>query len=134
MATWTLELRDDLFALRHPEDSSEYTASVFYVIATDYETGRRYAHDHLFKTAHVYEETDEDGYFSGIADTKWLDQPKAERFLAKVQAAQAAGKFTTPVGRPHWTEMDPVYGTARYEQLEPEIVAWEKSRDEFDLF
>ncbi len=134
---WTLGLQDDLFALTHPEDGSEYTASVFFVVATNEVTGERYAHDHRFYSAHTYAETDEDGYYCGIASHKELTVAQAEAFLAKVQAAQAAGRFTTPVDRNHWVETYPVYGSPAYIQSEPEQVAAEKAADlrlPFDLF
>lgn len=127
-ATWELEVRDDLFALAHPEDGSEYTASVFYIIATD-ARGTRYAHDHQFRSAETFEVHDEDGYSAGIRSFREEALAQAEALLAKMKAAQAAGRFTTPVGRDHWSEMDPVYGSEAYIRQEPMLVARERAEE-----
>jgi hypothetical protein len=111
---WELDLQDDLFALQHPEDGSEFTASVFYVVATNPVTGERYAHDHSFYSAHVVSGGDFDGDMGGIASYREEALAKAEAFLTKVKAAQAAGRFTSPVDRLHWNETYPVYGSRAY--------------------
>jgi hypothetical protein len=127
--TWDLSIRDDLFALTHPEDGSEFTASVFYVIA-EAPDGRRYAHEHRFYSAHVSCQVEPDGeYIGGIASYREKALAKAERFLAKVKAAQVAGRFVTPVDREHWYEIEPCYGSEAYCQQEVEIVADERARE-----
>lgn len=115
MIRWTLSIQDDLFGVQHPEDGSEFTASVFYIIATDERTGRRFAHDHSIKSAHAVSEYDADGeWFGGVASYRPEALAKAEALLAKMRAAQEAGTFVTPVGRAHWNEIYPVYGSPAY--------------------
>lgn len=117
---WELDLRDDLFALRHPEDGSEFTASVFYVVATAPD-GRRYAHEHRFGSAHVVVTDD----YMGIASYRQEALAKAERFFERVLAAQRAGLWTGP--NAHWHESDPVYGSEAYVRDEPMVVACERA-------
>lgn len=117
---WELDLRDDLFGLRHPEDGSEFTASVFYVVATSPD-GRRYAHERRFESAHVVIEDD----YMGIASYRAEALAKAERFFERVLTAQRMGLWEGPINT-HWHEIDPVYGSAAYVQAEPELVARER--------
>lgn len=115
MKTWTLELQDDLASVTHPEDGSEYTYSVFFVVATCEATGERFAHDFRFHSAEAFALDDEDGeYFCGIANHLEETRATAEAFLAKVKDGQAAGRWTSPVGRDHWNETYPVYGSPAY--------------------
>lgn len=88
---WELDLRDDLFGLIHPEDGSEFTASVFYVVATGPD-GRRFAHERRFESAHVVVEDD----YTGIASYRSEALIKAERFFEKVLSAQRAGLWEGP--------------------------------------
>lgn len=120
---WELDLRDDLFGLRHPEDGSEFTASMFYVVATSPD-GRRYAHGHRFESAHVVVEDD----YMGIASYRNEALAKAERFYERVLSAQQAGLWQGPTNA-HWHEIDPVYGSAAYVRVEPLLVARERAED-----
>lgn len=121
-AQWDLDLRDDLFGLRHhPEDGSEFTASVFYVVATGPD-GRRYAHEHRFESAHIVVEDD----YMGIASYRPKALAEAERLFEKVLAAQRMGFWTGPINA-HWHEIDPVYGSAAYVQAEPMLAARERA-------
>jgi hypothetical protein len=129
---FTLSIREDLFSLQHPEDGSDYTASVYYVVATD-KRGRRFAHDYRFKGAETFAEYDAEGdYFCGVRDTRETAIAKARWLLARIQHAMNAGAFGSPVGRQYWNEIDPVYGSEAYLAYEPEIVAQERiERGEF---
>lgn len=119
---WELDLRDDLFSLRHPEDGSEFTASVFYVVATSSD-GRRYAHAHRFPSAHVVVDDD----YMGISSYRAEAQAKAERFFERVLEAQRLGLWTGP--NAHWHEIDPVYGSWAYVRAEPALVARERAEE-----
>lgn len=130
---WELEVRDDLFGIQHPEDGSEYTASVFYITATAAD-GRRFAHDHRFHSAEAFSGYESDGeWYAGISSFREEALAKAEALLARMMAAQATGRWTSPVDREHWYEIDPVYGSEAYIGAEPELVAREKA-EAFDLF
>ena len=118
---WDLDLRDDLFGLRHPEDGSEFAASVFYVVATGPD-GRRYAHERRFESAHVVITDD----YMGIASYRSEALAKAERFYERVLSAQRAGLWEGPENT-HWHEIDPVYGSVAYVQAEPMLVARERA-------
>jgi hypothetical protein len=118
---WELDLRDDLFGLRHPEDGSEFTASVFYVVATGPD-GRRYAHERRFDSAHVVVTDD----YMGIASYRSEALAKAERLYERILSAQRAGLWEGPTNV-HWHEIDPVYGSSAYVQAEPALVARERA-------
>jgi hypothetical protein len=122
---WELSIRDDLFALQHPEDGSEFTASKFYIIAEN-EQGQRFAHYHVIESARAV--SDDEG-FSRISSYREESLAKIEALLAKMKTAQAAGIWTSPVDRPHWQEIEPVYGSWAYIAAQPEIVAAERRRD-----
>ncbi len=122
MTTWTLSLRDDLTALQHPEDGSEFTASVFYIVATN-ERGERFAHDYRFHSAETYDNE----YGMGIRSFRDEAEAKAKKLLAKMEATLLAGTFVSPVGRAHWAEIDAEYGSIAYQELEPEMIARERA-------
>lgn len=119
---WRLDIRDDLFALQHPEDGSEFTASTFYVIAVNDVTGRCFAHGFAFPSAKLVD--GEEGL--GIASFRDEALARAEKLLKRIVEAQERGEFTTPIGRRYWREIQPVYGSQAYVAQQPEIVAQEK--------
>jgi hypothetical protein len=110
--SWDLEIRDDLYPLTHPEDGEERTFSAFYVIATEVTTGRRFSHDFVFRSARLVD--GEDG--PTIAGHREDALARAVALLERMQKAQAAGAFDSPVERPHWFPMPAAYGSLTYEQ------------------
>lgn len=119
---WHFDIRDDLFAIQHPEDGSDFLASVFNVVAVEKATGRRFVHNFSFGSAHVV--SDEDGcYIFSYREEALL---RATKLLARIQAADASGSLASPAGSQYWTETQPVYGSAEYGLQEREIVASEE--------
>jgi hypothetical protein len=108
--TWTADLRNDLISYgTGGEEPGDVIGEVQYVVVTD-ETGRRYAHDRTFDT--TKRTVTDDGFVTASRNPQ--GKAAADRFLAKVIAAIAAGTWAGPVNNPHWTAIQPVYGSDAY--------------------
>lgn len=129
---WDLYLRDELGGLIHPEDGSEYTYAVFYVVAAA-DNGRQFGHKVHFHSAETFEENTEDGWYGGIANHLEATREKAQRFLERIQAAQKAGAWKGPLDNDYWEEIEPVYGSDAYIDAEPMLVAAERAREKGEM-
>lgn len=94
--TTTFHLRDDLVSIGLTEDGDERVGHLWYVIAEEAKTGRRFAHDYTEVTA-------------------WSDVPDV--FAGLIARIEASG--INPKGRAHWREVEPSY-------CSPSWVAWDR--------
>lgn len=96
---FTFNLRDSLVSLGFTEDGDEGVGHLWYVIAEERATGRRFAHDYTEVTA-------------------WGDVPDV--FAGLLARIEASG--INPKGRAHWREIEPAYGS-------PFWTAWDRAID-----
>ena len=99
---FTFNLRDDLVSIGLTEDGDERVGYLWFVIAEERATGRRFAHDYTEVTAWS-EVPDVFGVFAGL--------------LARIEASGI-----NPKGRAHWREVEPAYGS-------PFWTAWDRAID-----
>ncbi len=99
MPTYQIEVFSSLYQDGTDEDGEEITSEAFYLTATAAD-GRRWAHDHQFRSNRGRQ------YHQDMI-------AQAEKLAAKVTAAQAAGTWTGPTNS-HWFEVQPCYGSEAY--------------------
>lgn len=97
--TFTFALRDDLVSIGLTEDGDERVGHLWYVMAEETASGRRFAHDYTEVTA-------------------WSDVPDV--FAGLLDRIEASG--INPKGRAHWREIEPAYGS-------PSWSAWDRAID-----
>jgi hypothetical protein len=102
-------IASDLVSLgQDPEDGSPRIGHRWFVSAEDVASGRRWRHAHSVVTT--------DG-----------EEPEELRCLL----ARIVAHGISPVGREHWREAEPAYGSTSYRAQEPEMVLREV-QDEID--
>jgi len=110
--TVQVAVRDDLAQLGFDEDGGAVIARRFYLIAEN-KAGRRWAHAHC-ETDREQRRDPEDGYYWARLDDEEV-MGRMEAFRRRVQAhLDAGGKLD----REMWAEIEPVYGSARYQTLD----------------
>lgn len=97
--TFTFALRNDLVSIGFTEDGDERVGHLWYVIAEETASGRRFAHDYTVITA-------------------WSEIPDV--FAGLLDRIAASG--INPKGRAHWEEVEPAYGS-------PSWTAWDRAID-----
>lgn len=96
---WEVGVASDLYDAGTNEDGEMMEGLSFYLVA-EAPNGRRFTHFERFLSP----------------SRGWLQSTEGavNRLLARVQAAQASGKWTTPEGSVFWTEVAPAYGSEAY--------------------
>lgn len=114
-------VRDDLFNYGVGEDGDDLIALVFHVVVETPE-GRRFAHDHGFRTIERRHDPEEGHYWQRV--DRAIPAEASEALRAKVERhLKAGGKLDDR----HWIEIDPAYGSAAYSALDAQ--AWFKGRE-----
>ena len=99
---FTFNLRDDLLvSIGLTEDGDERVGHLWYVIAEEASSGRRFAHDYTEVTA-------------------WGEVPDV--FAGLLARIEASG--INPKGRAHWREVEPAYGSPFWTAWDRAIVSW----------
>jgi predicted metal-dependent phosphoesterase TrpH len=105
--------RDDLVDLGRDEDGSVIVGRSFYVVAED-AAGHRWAHAHSFLDHAERYDAEEGGRYWA---RRWNNeaQDAVAALLARIEAHVAAGGA---LDADRWVEVDPVYGSAAYQELD----------------
>ena len=109
-----IDVRDNEFLVGRDEDGCDVYGLAYSVIAIN-ERGERWAHERTFVDRELvrrYDEQDGDEY------TVYLTHPAKERAeaLAKKIAQHLARGGN--INLDHWTEIDPMYGSVAYQELD----------------
>lgn len=103
----TIEIGSDLYVAGRTEDGHEYTAEVYFVVATN-ARGDRWRHASSFPGCKT--ESDEEGY-THFADIREQAQRDAQTLVDRIQSRINAGGA---LNLQHWHEDRPVYGSSAY--------------------
>ena len=107
-ATFTAYVASDMYNAGYKCDGHPFIAEQYYVIIEN-AAGRRFRHTTTFNgTQEVVCPESGESYFS---DLRQEASAKAERLVARVNAALQAGQFLAPT---FWEEIDPAYGSDEY--------------------
>lgn len=117
----TIDIYSELYQAGVTVDGEIYTAERFGVVA-EAEDGRRWAHNHNFRGAHIdYDEETGEPVFIDVSD----------------KAAEVAGRLAARIARhvgagnqldfQNWHEIDPVYGSPAFQALDN--AGWFKARE-----
>jgi hypothetical protein len=107
-ATYTAYAASDMYNAGYSCDGRPFIAEQFYVVIEN-EAGRRFRHTAIFNgTQEVVCPESGDSYFP---DLRQEASAKAERLVARVNAALQSGQFLAPT---FWEEIDPAYGSDEY--------------------
>jgi hypothetical protein len=107
-ATYTAYAASDMYNAGYSCDGHPFIAEQFYVVIEN-EAGRRFRHTAIFNgTQEVVCSESGDSYFP---DLRQEASAKAERLVARVNAALQSGQFLSPT---FWEEIDPAYGSDEY--------------------
>jgi hypothetical protein len=107
-ATYTAYAASDMYNAGYSCDGRPFIAEQYYVIIEN-EAGRRFRHTAIFNgTQEVVCPESGESYFP---DLRQEASAKAERLVARVNAALQSGQFLAPT---FWEEIDPAYGSDEY--------------------
>jgi len=107
-ATYTAYAASDMYNAGYSCDGRPFIAEQFYVVIEN-AAGRRFRHTAIFNgTQEVVCPESGESYFS---DLRQEASAKAERLVARVNAALQSGQFLAPT---FWEEIDPAYGSDEY--------------------
>jgi hypothetical protein len=107
-ATYTAYAASDMYNAGYSCDGHPFIAEQYYVIIEN-ASGRRFRHTAIFNgTQEVVCPESGDSYFP---DLRQEASAKAERLVARVNAALQSGQFLSPT---FWEEIDPAYGSDEY--------------------
>jgi hypothetical protein len=107
-ATYTAYAASDMYNAGYSCDGRPFIAEQYYVIIEN-AAGRRYRHTAIFNgTQEVVCPESGESYFP---DLRQEASAKAERLVARVNAALQSGQFLSPT---FWEEIDPAYGSDEY--------------------
>jgi hypothetical protein len=107
-ATYTAYAASDMYNAGYSCDGRPFIAEQYYVIIEN-EAGRRFRHTAIFNgTQEVVCSESGESYFP---DLRQEASAKAERLVARVNAALQSGQFLAPT---FWEEIDPAYGSDEY--------------------
>ena len=107
-ATYTAYAASDMYNAGYSCDGRPFIAEQYYVIIEN-AAGRRFRHQAIFNgTQQVVCTESGESYFP---DLRQEASAKAERLVARVNAALQSGQFLSPT---FWDEIDPAYGSDEY--------------------
>jgi hypothetical protein len=107
-ATYTAYAASDMYNAGYSCDGRPFIAEQYYVIIEN-AAGRRFRHTAIFNgTQEVVCPESGESYFP---DLRQEASAKAERLVARVNAALQSGQFLAPT---FWEEIDPAYGSDEY--------------------
>jgi hypothetical protein len=107
-ATYTAYAASDMYNAGYSCNGRPFIAEQYYVIIEN-AAGRRFRHTAIFNgTQEVVCPESGDSYFP---DLRQEASAKAERLVARVNAALQSGQFLSPT---FWEEIDPAYGSEEY--------------------
>jgi hypothetical protein len=107
-ATYTAYAASDMYNAGYSCDGRPFIAEQYYVIIEN-AAGRRFRHTAIFNgTQEVVCPESGESYFP---DLRQEASAKAERLVARVNAALQSGQFLSPT---FWEEIDPAYGSDEY--------------------
>ena len=137
LAALVFFLREDLYDCgRHPEDGTQLTG-LSWTVVCEAPDGRRWAHAKTWAMAHCadciahysFGDPDDDSKEARAAYAKGcgkdhsqdstpreLATAEADVLMARIKLAIVREQWKGPIGNPHWSAMEPAYGSEAYER------------------